>query len=104
MVTRNVDGNLYTESHVYFSPDLKHDTALQAHCLEKVLKHYIAEKNGGYKKIFIWSDGAPSQYKNRFNFWYLAHKGQEVAQHGVKIQWNFFASCHGKGPSDQEET
>lgn len=51
-------------------------------------------KEYNIKKIHVWSDGAGSQFKNRFNIWWLA--GLKVS-----LEWNFYCSCHGKNPSDQ---
>lgn len=45
----------------------------------------------------MWSDGAGHQFKNRFSFWWLLTK---ITWH-VIIEWNFYATCHGKNPSDQ---
>lgn len=49
------------------------------------------------KKIFYFSDGAGSQYKNRFN---LSNLANHVIDHNVEAEWNFFATSHGKGACD----
>lgn len=51
----------------------------------------------GMKKIHYFSDGATSQYKNRYNVFNLAHHEMDF---GLKAEWHFFATSHGKGPSD----
>ena len=49
------------------------------------------------KKIFYFSDGAASQYKNRKNFNNLCH---HQADFGVTAEWHFSATSHGKGACD----
>lgn len=48
-------------------------------------------------KIYFFSDGAGSQYKNRFNFFNLCKMQTEF---DVKMEWHFFGTSHGKGPCD----
>lgn len=60
---------------------------------------FLKKKFGSEKirKIVYFSDGCSAQYKNRFNFSnLLAHE----ADFGVKAEWNFFATGHGKGACD----
>ena len=47
--------------------------------------------------VDVWTDGPSSQYKNKYIF-ALLFKLQE--HHGLQIQWNYFATSHGKGPND----
>ena len=49
-------------------------------------------------ELFIWSDGPASQFKNR----YIAEILPVLCKRYdlVNIQWNFFATSHGKGPVD----
>ncbi|XP_041379147.1 uncharacterized protein LOC121391661 [Gigantopelta aegis] len=47
--------------------------------------------------VDVWTDGPSSQYKNKYVF-ALLFKLQE--HHGLQIQWNYFATSHGKGPND----
>ena len=49
------------------------------------------------KQLYYFSDGAGSQYKNKYNFINLCYHEEEF---GVKVEWNFFASSHGKGACD----
>jgi hypothetical protein len=50
------------------------------------------------EKVFYFSDGAVSQYKNKFNFTTLAHHKED---HGdVEAEWHFFATSHRKGAVD----
>lgn len=49
------------------------------------------------KKVFYISDGAGSQYKNRFNFQNLCLHKQDF---GVPAEWHIYATSHGKRPCD----
>ena len=48
-----------------------------------------------WTKAFIWSDGCAAQYKGKISFYYLN-------KFPIEVERNFFASEHGKGPSDAE--
>ena len=48
-----------------------------------------------WKKIYIWSDGCAAQYKGKTSFYYLD-------KYSVPVERIYFASEHGKGPSDAE--
>ena len=48
-----------------------------------------------WSKIFLWSDGCAAQYKGKISFYYLN-------KFPIDVERNFFASEHGKGPSDAE--
>ncbi|CAM9963133.1 unnamed protein product, partial [Choristocarpus tenellus] len=45
----------------------------------------------------IWSDGCGSQFKNRWQMWWVS---QSLVRMGISAVHNFFASCHGKSLSD----
>ena len=47
--------------------------------------------------VQIWTDGPSSQYKSKFVF-ILSTKLKEVSD--LQLQWNYFATSHGKGPND----
>ena len=49
------------------------------------------------KNILYFSNGAASQYKNRKNFLNLCHHEEDF---GVKAEWHFLATSHGKGACD----
>lgn len=48
-------------------------------------------------KIIYFSDGAASQYKNKKNFINICHHYNDFC---LEVEWNFFASCHGKNACD----
>ena len=49
------------------------------------------------KKIYYFSDGAASQYKNHKNFTNLMHHMKDF---NISAEWHFFATSHGKSPCD----
>ncbi len=74
----------------------KHDhTAV--HIMVKNLVRHLKSKFDLVSKITYMSDGAPSQYKNRFNFRNLA---MHIEDFDVQAEWHFFPSCHGKNACD----
>lgn len=49
------------------------------------------------REVRVWSDGPSSQFKNK----YIAASLKVLEDyHNVKVQWNYFATSHGKGPVD----
>ena len=61
------------------------------------MKH-LREKFPSVKVLNVFSDGAGSQFKQRFLFWNLHYREQD--RH-LKLTWNFFATSHGKGVVDE---
>jgi hypothetical protein len=49
------------------------------------------------KKVTYFSDGCAAQYKNGKNFLNLCCHEEDF---GIKAEWNFFTTSHGKGPCD----
>ena len=75
---------------------LRHDT-ITVHCfLNPILKH-MKEICPTLKKVYYFSDGAASQYKNCKNFSNLVFREDDF---GLKAEWNFFATSHGKNACD----
>ena len=50
-----------------------------------------------FKQVHYWSDGAASQFKNRFN---LATVLYHPLDFGIQATWSFFETAHGKGAVD----
>ena len=90
-------GELCHVSHVVISDCLHHDT-VAVHLFQKsfivCLKRVFSSP---LKKIYYFSDGAASQYKNRKNFSNLCHHEEDF---GIKAEWHFSATSHGKGACD----
>ncbi|XP_034246220.1 uncharacterized protein LOC117648108 [Thrips palmi] len=81
---------------VVISDHLKHVTTTVSK-FQEVLISFLKTKMPNLNKIYYFSDGCTGQYKNRYNM-------QNVLRHyddyGVHAEWHFFATSHGKGPSD----
>ena len=73
-----------------------HDT-VAVHLFQKMLIQFLSDKLGHLKKICYFSDGCAAQYKNRKNFINLCLHEDDF---NVPAEWHFFATSHGKGPSD----
>ena len=87
------DGN---ESFVLVSDDLTHTQYSVYIFMECIMKH-LREKFPSIRVLNVFSDGAGSQFKQRFLFWNLHYWQQD---HHLKLTWNFFATSHGKGVVD----
>lgn len=85
-------------NYVIFSVYENHD-ATEVHLYNTRMIRFLKNKLGERKvnKIFYFSDRAGTQYKNRFNFLNLLYHEKDF---GVKAEWHFFASSHGKGACD----
>ena len=89
--------SLISESLCFLSDDLDHDVSMVYKILQETV-HYIKEKiSPGIKLIHYFSDGCAGQYKNCKNFVNLCHHQEDF---GIKCEWNFFATSHGKSPCD----
>ena len=65
-------------------------------CLNNIiskLKQYLPD----LEEIMFFSDGAASQFKQRYLFQNVTRM---MAEHDLKLSWNFFATSHGKGVVD----
>lgn len=82
---------------VVLSEDMTHD-ATSVHLFNKKLISFLKRKfNGKVTKLFYFSDGAGSQYKNKYNFVNLVNHKTDF---NVDAEWHFFATSHGKGACD----
>jgi hypothetical protein len=84
-------------SFVVISDCMSHDT-IAVYLFQKRLISFLRSKLGCLpKKIYYFSDGASSQYKNRKNFVNLCLHNHDF---GIKAEWHFAATSHGKGACD----
>lgn len=65
-------------------------------CLE-ILINEIVSMMPDVNKIFFFSDNASSQFKNRY---IIHHLTTMLDSYDIDINWNYFASGHGKGTVD----
>lgn len=85
-------------NYVVISEKVTHDSSA-VHLFNSKLIKFLKSKfpDNTIQKIVYFSDGAVSQYKNKFNFINLA---KHYTDFGVFAEWNFFATSHGKGACD----
>lgn len=87
-----------TDSIIFISEDLTHDHHAVQHFTQEAVKLLLSE-GIAFKRIISFSDGAPTQYKNRVSFVDCSHADEDL---GVSAEKHFFGSRHGKGPCDRE--
>ena len=89
-------GRIKKTIHFFISDDKVHDTAFVQHCF---LLHvqWLNDLRLSFKKHWVWSDGAASQFKAKRPFYFVARYWQLT---GMEMTWNFFCSGHGKGEHD----
>lgn len=85
-----------TVSLILTSDVREHDKDTVAAFTSTIL-NIVESEFPGVASVIIWTDGPASQYKNKFVFALLPHLKK---LHGVNIEWNYFATSHGKGPCD----
>ena len=83
-------------SYVVVSDDLVHGKFQVATFLDKIIKD-IKKECPNSESIAFFSDGAASQFKQRYLFHNITHFEED---YGLKVSWNFFATSHGKGAVD----
>jgi hypothetical protein len=64
--------------------------------MEEIFKNLV-HSHPGVRRIEVFSDGAASQFKQRYLF---ANLHSWEIKFGVQLAWNFFATSHGKGAVD----
>ena len=75
---------------------LRHDTTMVHAFVSNVLAH-LKKELPNITKVIYFSDGAASQYKNHKN---VSNVCNHENDHGLKAEWHFFATSHGKIPCD----
>ena len=90
------EGKIHRLVVSHLSDIINHDAHL-VHYMSLECISILKEKhcNVEWSKVFLWSDGCASQYKGKISFFYLD-------KFPIDVERNFFASEHGKGPSDAE--
>ena len=85
-------------NYVVFSENINHD-ATGVDLYNTIMIDFLKKKFGAdqVKKLYYFSDGTGSQYKNKFNFLNLLNHETDF---DVEAEWHFFATAHGKGACD----
>ena len=89
------NGELTHQSYVVVSDELGHDKA-SVYAFNKAILERVKEVTS-VKMVHYWSDGAGSQFKNRYNLASLLFHEEDF---NCKATWRFFETAHGKGPVD----
>ena len=83
-------------SFALVSNNVTHDKYCIDVCLNYIINH-VKQHIRNVEEICFFSDGAASQFKQRYLFQNLTHL---LTKYDLKISWNFFATSHGKGVVD----
>lgn len=89
-------GEVHHKSFCCITDDRKHDPAMVHVFCDEVVRE-IRGVVPQLTKVHYFTDGCAAQYKNRYNFVNICHHEEDF---GVKCEWNFFATSHGKGACD----
>lgn len=94
--TKKENGCPFNVSICVISDHLTHDT-IAVHAFLRSVMNHLKEINPLLKKVIYFTDGAASQYKNKKN---VVNLFSHEVDFGLKAEWHFFASCHGKSTCD----
>jgi hypothetical protein len=75
---------------------MRHDT-VAVHAFQRRVIEYITTILPTASKLYYFSDGAASQYKNYKNFSNLMNHKKDF---DIDAEWHFFPTSHGKSPCD----
>ena len=90
------DGRLEHKSYALVSDKLEHDK-FAVYTFNKVILKHISLTTKIVTHVHYWSDGAASQFKNRFTLSNLLFHKEDF---GSTPTWSFHETSHGKGPMD----
>ncbi|CAH1107680.1 unnamed protein product [Psylliodes chrysocephalus] len=76
--------------------NLTHNTTA-VYSFQEELTSFLKTKVPNITKIIYFSNGAASQYKNRYNLVNLLYHKEDFK---IPVEWHFHVTSHGKGPSD----
>eukprot|EP00964_Phaeocystis_antarctica_P081213 scaffold50788_cov68-Phaeocystis_antarctica.AAC.3 len=89
---------IIVETLCFVSADLKQDNAFVRHVNDKYVVPYM-QSLGNFNTHYARSDGCKGQFKNAVHFDWVSRRQNET---GVRTDWSFFCSCHGKCDCDPE--
>lgn len=87
-----------TKSYVVVSDELQHGKKAVSTFLSALVND-IVKTNPAFRELHVFSDGAASQFKNKYNWFFLSTTLKQMIPE-VSIAWHFFATSHGKGAVD----
>ena len=86
------------ETLAFVSADRQHDNAFVRHVNDKYVVPYM-QSLGEFDTHYARSDGCKGQFKQAAHFDWVSRRKAET---GVRTDWSFFCSCHGKCDCDPE--
>ena len=92
-----VDGEIRTQAFCAVSDDCQHDVVFVMMLIAKVIRR-LRYLNSRVSKVHYLTDGARSQYKNKYILFFLTI--HHMLFDGIRAEWHFHATCHGKSPCD----
>lgn len=96
VIYHKIDEKLLHKSFCVLSDDLNHDICM-VYRIQCIFTSYLKSFFPNIIKVHYFSDGCGAQYKNKYNFYNIC---QHEKDFGLKAQWSFFATAHGKSPCD----
>ena len=92
--------HVISETHFVISSDMQHDNAMVQKLLDDKIIPYLKVAVPSVTDLHLRSDGCKAQFKCAANFYWVSK--QTAVGCGLKIDWSFFESCHGKCYCDPE--
>lgn len=93
---KDQNGLLKNLSFLIIAESLEHNH-ISVYLFQQKLLDFLKTKFQQINKIYFFSDGAASQYKNKKFFYNIC---KMKIENNFEVEWHFFATCHGKGPCD----
>lgn len=84
-------------NYVFVSDDLGHNIGSVYAFLKRLIPEVRESLNSELKKVYYWTDGPSSQYRNKTAF-YIVSNHEDML--GTAAEWNYFETGHGKGACD----
>ena len=92
------DERIIKETHLVISNDMKQDVAAVEHFLD-LLIDTLKKRNPNLSTMYAQSDGCKAQFKNSSFYLWISSQQEKT---GVRVDWCYFCSCHGKCDCDPE--
>lgn len=89
---------IIVETHAFVSSDRTHDNAFVKHINDAFITPYV-QSIGNFHTHYARSDGCKGQYKQAAHFKWIEESYDRT---GIRTDWSFFCSCHGKCDCDGE--
>ena len=93
---------IITETFLIITEDSTQDAAAVQHFNKLLVQHVnqnIAEPGRPFTCMYAQSDGCKAQFKNATHYLWISSAFEKL---GVRVDWTFFCSCHGKCDCDPE--